>query len=237
MRPEVALRWHILMRSLGAALLAALAAGLCACAEPHVSLATGPREYVPTDYPQVLQLWTRQENLVVFAELEQKLAVTATFESWDFRWAYVVRYASDYRLTVEQRRELLERTLRETEDNHEFYVALYGTNWRWGDLSRPNSAWIVRLIDNEGDETAPSKIEAVVKPGPIEEEYFPYTTVWRRAFRIRFPRTTGNGRPTIAPTAKWFGLRFAGAEGNAELVWRLESPRDLGPKTEHTATK
>lgn len=222
------------MRLLGAALAApVLATGLCACAEPRVSLATGPREYVPTDYPQVLQLWTRDQNLVVFSELEQKLAVTATFESWDFRWAYVVRYASDYRLTVEQRRELLERTLRETEDNHEFYVALYGTNWRWVDLSRATSAWIVRLIDDEGDETAPSKIEAVIKPGPIEEEYFPYTTVWRRAFRVRFPRTSGDGRPTIAPTAKWFGLRFAGAEGNAELVWKLEAPRELAPQVEH----
>ena len=42
------------------------------------------------------------------------LTVTATFESWDFRWAYVVRYAQDYRLTVEQRRALLETTLRES---------------------------------------------------------------------------------------------------------------------------
>jgi hypothetical protein len=199
---------------------------LCACAEPKVSLATGPREYVATDYPQVLKRWTRDETLIELAELDDKLTVTATFESWDFRWAYVVRYAADYRLTVEQRRELLERTLRETEDDHEFYVALYGTNWRWTDLSRPTSAWIVRLIDDEGNETAPTKIDAIVKPGPLERRYFPYTTVWRRAFRIRFPRFTGDGRPTIANSARWFGLRFAGAEGNEELRWEIEQPEE-----------
>jgi hypothetical protein len=210
------------MRSLRA-LVPVLALGLTltACAESQVSLATGPREYVPSDYQHVLNLWTREKNLVVFTELEHTLAVTATFESWDFRWAYVVRYADDYRLTVEERRELLDRTLHETLDTHEFYVALYGTKWRWVDLSRPESAWIVRLIDDQGNETAPAKIE-IVKPGPLEERYFPYTTVWRRAFRIRFPRTTSDGRPTIADAAKWFGLRFAGAEGNEELVWRLE---------------
>ena len=71
------------------------------------------------------------EQLIDISELDELLTVTATFESWDFRWAYVIRYAADYRLTVEQRRELLERTLRETETRHEFYVALYGTNWRW----------------------------------------------------------------------------------------------------------
>jgi hypothetical protein len=206
---------------------------LCGCAEAKVSLVTGPREYVPSDYPVILKRWTREQSLIDLAELDDKLTVTATFESWDFRWAYVVRYAADYRLTVEQRRNILERTLRETEDDHEFYVALYGTNWRWTDLSRPTSAWIVRLIDDQGNETAPAKIEPIVKPGPLERRYFPYTTVWRRAFRIRFPRFAGDGRPTIADNAQWFGVRFAGAEGNEELRWELAQPEDraaaLGP--------
>jgi hypothetical protein len=206
------------------ALFAAIAFG--ACAEPKVSLATGPREYVPSDYPQVLKKWTRNENLIVLSELADELNVTATYESWDFRWAYVVRYAADYRLTIDQRRELLEHTLHETTNDHEFYVALYGTNWRWIDLSRPTSGWIVRLIDDQGSETAPSKIESIAKPGPLEYRYFPFTTVWRRVFRIRFPRQTGDGRPTIAYGAQWFGLRFAGAEGNEELRWEVETSSD-----------
>jgi hypothetical protein len=214
-------------------LLGLAVGGLCGCAEPHVSLAAGPREYVPNDYTQVLKRWTREENLIRFEELDTKLAVTATFESWDFRWAYVVRYAADYRLTVEQRRELLDRTLRETEKDHEFYVALYGTSWRWTDLSRPTSAWIVRLIDDEGSETAPAKVESIIKPSAIERRYFPYTTVWRHAFRIRFPSETADGRPTIATNAQWFGLRFAGAEGNEELRWVIAKNEDreaaLGP--------
>jgi hypothetical protein len=209
------------------------ALALCACTEAKVSLANGAREYVASDYPFILKKWTREQSLIQLSELDDKLTVTATFESWDFRWAYVVRYAADYRLTVEQRRNILERTLRETEDNHEFYVALYGTKWRWTDISRPTSAWIVRLIDDQGNETAPSKIESIVKPGPLERQYFPYTTVWRRAFRIRFPRFSGDGRPTIADNAQWFGVRFAGAEGNEELRWELAQPDDraaaLGP--------
>jgi hypothetical protein len=202
-------------------LMCALAPTLGGCAETRVSLATGPREYVPSDYPQVLKVWTREESLFVFSELEHKLTATATFESWDFRWAYVVRYAADYRLTIEERRELLDRTLHESQDDHEFYVALYGPNWRWTDISRSTSAWIVRLIDDQGDETAPSKIQAIVKPGPLEQRYFPYTSSWRQAFRIRFPRVTADGRPTIGAGAKWFGLRFAGSEGSEELVWKL----------------
>lgn len=198
------------------------AASVAACADPKVSLQDGPREYTDSDYPQVLERWTRSQSLFHLSELDTLLTVTATFESWDFRWAYVVRYASDYRLTVEQRRALLDKTLGETRDSHRFYVALYGTKVRWTDLTRANSAWIVRLIDDDGDETAPLSIELIERPGPLERRYFPYTSVFRNVFRIKFPTTAPDGRPTIGAHAKWFGLRFAGAEGNEELRWDVE---------------
>jgi hypothetical protein len=208
-------------RTLGALAIVALL-GASACADPKVSMTTGPREYTDSDYAQVLERWTRTKSLTSLSDLDTLLTVTATFESWDFRWAYVVRYANDYRLTVEQRRTLLERTLAETTDGHRFYVALYGTNVRWTDLTRPNSAWIVRLIDDEGNETAPLSIELIARPGALEKRYFPYTTVWRNVFRIKFPTTTPGGQPTISTGARWFGLRFAGAEGNEELHWDVE---------------
>jgi hypothetical protein len=220
-------RWRSLL-----VLAASLA--LASCAEPKVSLGTGPREYTESDYAQVLDRWTRTKSLVAVSELDTLLTVTATFESWDFRWAYVVKYANDYRLTVEQRRTLLERTLAETQDTHRFYVALYGTKVRWSDLTRPNSSWIVRLIDEEGNETAPLSIELVSRPGPLEIRYFPYTTVFRNVFRIKFPTTTPDGRATISPASRWFGLRFAGAEGNEELRWELEGDREKAKRTAST---
>src|SRR5262249_26564538 len=79
------------------------------CAATKVSLGEGPREYVATDYDSVLDRWTRTERLFALSELENYLTATATFESWDFRWAYVVRYVQDYRLTIEQRKKLLEK--------------------------------------------------------------------------------------------------------------------------------
>ncbi|WP_394845614.1 hypothetical protein LZC95_52365 [Pendulispora brunnea] len=196
--------------------------GSSGCGDPKVAMGTGTREYVASDYPQVLKRWTRNASLIVLSELDDLLTVTATYQSWDFRWAYVIRYAQDFRLTVDQRRTLLETTLNETRETHSFYIALYGSNRRWTDLTKPNSAWIVRLIDDQGNETAPVNIEAIPKPGALERTYFPYTTVWRQAFRIKFPRYYGNGRPSIAPDAKWFGLRFAGAEGNEELHWDID---------------
>ncbi len=192
------------------------------CGAPAVSLAEGPREYVATDYERVLDRWTRTEQLFLATELDDLLTVTSTYESWDFRWAYVVRYAEDYRLTVDQRRALLEHSLTETDKYHQFYVALYAQRHQWSDLTAENAAWIIRLIDDRGNETAPSDIEAIRRPGAIERTYFPYTSPWRRAYRVRFPVARADGRHTIAPDAQWFGLRFAGAQGNEQLVWVVD---------------
>ena len=214
------LRSSLALLALGLAAAAGLATG---CAPTQVALAEGPREYVATDYEQILQRWTRTENLYSVSELESFLTATATFESWDFRWAYVVRYSDDYRLTVEQRKKLLERTLEETRQHHQFFVAITGGERKFNDLTNPDGGWILRLTDSAGNETAPEEIVAIKKPNAIEKTYFPYNTVFRRSFRVRFPRVNAQGKPTISPNAEWFGVRFAGARGNSELVWKLES--------------
>jgi len=199
-----------------------VASMLVACAPTAVRLTRGPREYVSSDYQLVLKRWTRSAELITMSELDNLLSVTATFESYDFRWAYVVRYAQDYRLTVDQRRRLLDSTLAETVDRHQFYVALYGTDWRWTELSKPNSGWIVRLIDDVGNETAPEEIAWIRRPGAVERTYFPYTSPLRHVYRIRFAALSSDGRPTISDNARWLGLRFAGAQGSQELRWDIE---------------
>jgi hypothetical protein len=205
--------------ALGSLALGAPASG---CAPVFVSTREGSREYVATDYDGVLDRWTRSTELFTLAELDSLLNATATFESWDFRWAYVVRYVEDYRLTVEQRRKLLDQALAESRQGHRFFVAITGGERRFNDLTKPSSAWIVRLIDSAGNETAPDEITPIQRPSAIERTYYPYITPFHLVYRIRFPRTAANGKFAIAPTAEWFGLRFAGAQGNSELLWMLD---------------
>ncbi|HSU40756.1 MAG TPA: hypothetical protein VLJ38_14350 [Polyangiaceae bacterium] len=203
-------------------LVLSLALAAAGCAQQPVRLTEGPREYVSSDYDGVLRLWTRSAQLTTLDALDNVLTVTATYESWDFRWAYTVRYAEDYRLTVDQRHALLERSLADTHEKHEFYVALQAEKYKWNDLNAEQPAWIVRLIDDTGTETAPVEIQTIRRPGAIELTYFPYTSPWRSAFRISFPRVRADGRPTIPGAAHWFGLRFAGPQGNQEIVWMVD---------------
>ncbi len=212
-------------------MVGAFLSGAAGCSTTKVSLREGPREYVATDYEDVLENWTRSSDLITLRDLDNLLKPTATFESWDFRWSYVIRYVDDYRVTVDQRKKLLDSTLAETKDAHHFFVAITGGERRQNDLTKPDSAWIVRLIDSTGNEVAPNDIKIIKRPNAIERTYYPYITVFHQVFRIRFPRANVDGKPSIAPNAEWFGLRFAGAQGSTELVWDmdLDEPRTEAP--------
>ena len=139
----------------------------------------------------MLRTWTRSKQLTNVEVMDNVLTVTATYESWDFRWAYAVRYAEDYRLTISQRHALLERSLAETHERHQFYVALYAQESKWADLDAEEPTWIVRLVDSAGTETDPIKLDKVRRPTARELTYFPYTNSFRTVYRLSFPRATG----------------------------------------------
>lgn len=204
--------------ALGALGVALLVGPACASKPRPVHLDPAPREFVAADYDAILKRWTRSEKLYTMQGVDDALASTSTFESWEFRWAYVIRYAEDYRLTIQQRKELLDAALDDAKQAHQFYVTLHGQRFQDADLLRTNPAWVARLVDDKGHVSAPEKIIAIRKPGLLERTYFPYTNGWRQTFRIRFPAKTDTG-PTIADDAGFVVLRFSGPLGNLELTW------------------
>jgi hypothetical protein len=203
-------------------LVGALALVAACKSPPRVPMHEGPREFIAEDYESILNRWTRAERLYSFQGIDDVLTVTATYESWDFRWAYVVRYADDFKLSIDERKQLLAETLEQAHNHHQFYVSLYGSRYPEGELLAKEPAWIVRLVDDKGHVTAPEEIIKIRKPGALERTYFPYTSSWRQCFRIRFAARTGDG-PTIADDAALVALRFSGPLGNLELTWLREN--------------
>jgi len=193
------------------------------CATPHVSMRLGPRAFTETDYDAVYERWTREAHPFAFGRFEDILDVTATFESWEFRWAYVVRYAHDHALPTESRTALLRTTLDDAREHHRFFVTLAGSTWRESDLTSDQSAWRVMLVDEAGRVTAPIEMERIDRATPAERVYFPSVTPQRRTFRIVFPATHADGTPTIAEDTRVIVLRFTGAQGQVDLRWEIDT--------------
>lgn len=196
---------------------------LSACTSvAHVSMHSQPRAFTADDYEDVYEAWTRNADGFDFGAFQDVLNVSATFEAWEFRWAYVTRYAQDYTLTEDARTEMLRASLADAEANHRFFVTMAGRNFRESDLTRDQSAWRVVLIDEHGQQEVPVEIERVARPGARERAYFPSISSFRQTFRITFPAAHADGTPVIPTNAHHVILRFTGAEGTIDLRWDFD---------------
>ena len=208
----------MIRRALWFLVLCALLGG---CKQHTITMDPGPRVFTPDSYPLVWAAWTREEEEFSWKDLAHELHVTATFESWEFRWAYVVRYAYDYSLLPIARDEMLQASLARSRQEHRFFVTLVGFDFRESNLVSKQSAWRVLLIDPNGNQTIPVLLERVRRPSAADRVYFPQVDPLRETFRVTFPAVDEDGRPTIPEGAPFFVLRFTGARGRVDLRWDL----------------
>ena len=199
-------------------------AGLIACAAPVVSLRPPPKSFTPDQYPEVYERWTRSSDPFDFGQLRTVLHGTATFESREFRWAYVVRYADDFELATDARNAMLTASMADADQHHRFFVTIGGGKPRELDLTDEEGAWRVLLLDDRGRMVRPVEIQALGGGTGSERVYFPSMSSFRRAFRLVFPAFHDDGQPTIPPEAMFAVLRFTGPEGQLDLKWEFTRP-------------
>jgi len=209
------------MRHASLAMLLVAACASSSCKPQPITMKPGARTFTPDSYPSVWEAWTRDKESFAWKELAHEIFVSATFESWEFRWAYVVRYAYDYSLAPEARDEMLQASLASSRQEHRFFVTLSGMDFKESNLAGKTSAWRVLLIDPEGNQTVPLLIERVRRPTAVDRVYFPQVNPYRQTFRLTFPAVDADGRKTIPDGADSLILRFTGARGRADLRWRL----------------
>lgn len=194
---------------------------LAACVEPIVSLNPGTRAYTAGDYERVYERWTRDERSFDFGRLKSVLNVTATFESRDFRWAYVVRYAEDFGLPPDARTAMLSASLADAEQRHRFFVTVGDGRPRDIDLSAERGGWRVLLLDDRGRQSSPIEVERLRRASAAERTYFPTITSFRQAFRLVFPVRHPDGHPTLPHEALFAVLRFTGPTGQVDMKWEF----------------
>lgn len=193
------------------------------CGSSPVTLKYGARSYAPGDYEEVYERWTRENEEFEMGQLQYVLAAAATFEAWDFRWAYTVRYAYDYGLTTTEREQMLHTAHQGSLNTHSFLVTLAGSNFRESDLTSKHTAWRAILINDKGQSITPVKIDKIDGVYAPERVYFPTISRHRMAFRISFPGRFPNQEPVLTQHSTYAILRFTGALGTLDLQWKFQS--------------
>jgi hypothetical protein len=197
--------------------LVALGAG-CASSRPQmVDFSDATKTYRSEEYPEVFERWTRHYKLV--QDIGTAMEVWATFLSWDFRQAYVAKYAKVYDLAPDEREQLAKAQRETARAVYEIHLVAQSTNDKWVDFERSSSPWRLTLIDGTGAELAPTSIKSERLPDIYENEFFPTRTPFSRTFTLRFVRPNRADETFVGPRSGSMTLRIASPVGRVEVRW------------------
>jgi hypothetical protein len=193
------------------------AAAACASRPQTVDFSNVAKRYRSEDYPVVHDAWTRHAKLV--QDVGTVMEIWATLKSWDFRQAYVAKYARTYDLPEAEREALAKAQQEAARGSYEIHLVAQSTVDKWNDLERRNSPWRITLLDGTGAELAPASIKVEKLPDIYEAQFFPSRTPFSRTYALRFVRTEGGGDSFVGPDSGRMILRIASPMGRVEVAW------------------
>ncbi len=201
----------------------ALCAGFAGCASTRaqtVDFSETSKNYRNEDYGAVFEAWTRHAKLL--QDIGTVMEVWATFKSWDFRQAYVAKYAKIYDLADGEREALAKSQADIARAVYEIHLVAQSTNDRWNDLANKNSPWRLTLLDGTGAEIAPTTVKIEKLPDAYEGEFFPTRTPFSHTYTVRFVRPEGAGDAFVGPASGRLILRLASPVGKLEVAWEAK---------------
>jgi hypothetical protein len=200
-------------------LLATATLAACASSVPKpVDFSDATRHFRSEDYERVLRDWTRHAKTVDVSQ-GTVIEMWVTYKSWEFRQAYIERYASVYSLSDAERTALSNAQKEAATQTYEFHVPVQMTNYKWNDLDKQSSPWRVSLVDATGAEIAPRRIELLKLPELYETQFFPDRTPFTMTYLVRFSRADAEAAGFGGPSTGRLTLRIASPLAKAEAVW------------------
>lgn len=166
-------------------------------------------------FDQVSRAWTRGDKDI--RDFDRVLEVYATFESPEWRVAYVDMLADRMELPADERAKLIDEQRKQAAEFHEFEVLMSTYVRRENDLQKgEDSIWRVILADDQGNEVTPVAVRRDRRPMAVIRDIFPVVPDFAEAYVVRFPTNVA----LLRPDASSFSLRIAGSRGAVKLEWR-----------------
>ncbi len=199
----------------------ALAFALFGCAPPpKVSLAPPSLPAKEKDYEKTLERWTRHGE--VRADFDATLIVDATLHGPELNEAYAARWSRIYALPPPEAERFRAQLAADTTDHFLFYVETATHKFELNDFGSAKTMWRISLVNDHGQEVLPSEVKAAREHREVDQEFYPYVTIFSKGWRIRFPHALADGTPLVGADTRQVTLRIAGPPGTTDLVWRFQ---------------
>jgi len=155
------------------------------------------------------------EHREIYAGLDTRYFIAATFQSPEFREARVRRQARFQSWTQERLDEQLARERADAAQVHEVVFGLSVVDRKLDDLDSKNSIWRLSLSSDQG-EVPPLTLRRVGRSTQDTRAYYPYMGDFWTVYTARFPVAV-DGRPLIAPGTRTVVFRISSTQGQAEM--------------------
>ena len=193
--------------------------GGCASSVPrYVDFSESNRNVRSDDYERVFTIWSRHAKAVVVYQ-GTVIETWGVYKSWEFRQAYIERYAQIYSLSDAEKAALYKTQREAARQTFEFHVAVQMTNYKWNDLDKETSPWRISLVDGTGAEIAPRRVELLKLPELYETQFFPNRTEFSQTYLIRFSRAEAEAAGFGGPSSGRIALRIVSPLAKNEIVW------------------
>ena len=183
----------------------------CAYLEDYLEIAEG--NAISDEYLSALSMWTREKT--VYAELETRALIVATYESQIFINVYRVEYARIYQLPQEDER-VEKNILGYTDkgfDEFLFYASV--PDGDANDFAREDSIWDTFLLSENDERFYPNEIREVTAINPIITKFFPYVNpYYGKFYSVKFSRPE-----KVIGESQRLRLVFASGLRGVELKW------------------
>ena len=201
--------------------------GLDACRPPRPASLNGSESPPKAEqYLEILSTWTRDSS--IYQVFDQKLFISATYHSPEFRRAFAVAFPDIYgHGGAITKRELVDLT-GDVENFHNFFITLFTPEVKWNDLAKNDSIWRITLVADDEVSVEPTEILPIKVDENLKAVY-PHIDHFDKCYLIRFPSTDMMQRLVITPKTKHFKIRIASALGSSEMAWKLSPGQKKKP--------
>jgi hypothetical protein len=192
-------------------LLAGCQTGPPTIGDPPPTIADAEQERA---YQQLLNRYSGQGE--IYSGFTTELFAGATYQTWAFREARARRLAQFKAMSPEELAILLAKEREEWERFHEFELGAWTREPRYDDFDRKSSIWRLALV-TDTVELLPVEVSRVARVNQATRALYPYMGEFWVRYRVRFPRRTGDGAPTLPEGVDKVTLRLASTLGRTDL--------------------
>ena len=142
-----------------------------------------------SEYHKNLRHHTRSKGAYTIEKV--RFETQAVFLSESLRRAYVDEFAIRYRLSQQEKQELLQEQMLENEKNYTFLVFHFSNNHKLSKIEKNAHNWKVRMVQADGSLVKPKHIQDLQGDALMLSYFYPQITPWSRNYKVHFSKQAG----------------------------------------------